>query len=66
MRWKNLQNCASAESVAPVTVHREAQDRTPADGHPAHCDTVSGEYLGVSQYSDRLYVADVDGLAVGI
>lgn len=53
-------------AVRPMAGADEHAPNTTIDGRPARRDTVSGEHLGVPQYSDRLHVADVDGLAVAI
>jgi hypothetical protein len=39
---------------------------TTVDGHPARREQVQGDHLGVPQYSDRLFVDDVEGLQANI
>jgi hypothetical protein len=53
-------------AVRPMEGADEHPPNTTVDGRPARRDTFGGEHLGVPQYSDRLHVADVDGLAVSI
>jgi hypothetical protein len=57
---------ALSVAVRPMAGAEAHTPNTTVDGRPARRDTVSVEHLGVLQYSDRLHVADVDGLAVAI
>ncbi len=48
-----------------VSVHPTSSDNRPpnteVDGHPARHENVEGDHLGRPEYSDRLYVYDLDG-----
>jgi hypothetical protein len=50
-------------AVNPTTDQSDGRaPNTTVDGHPARRETFGGDHLGRPEYSDRLYVYDVEGL----
>jgi hypothetical protein len=53
-------------AVRPTNLADAHTPNTTVDGRPARREQVDGDHLGVPQYSDRLFVNDVDGLQASI
>lgn len=53
-------------AVQPTATADSEEPNIAVDGHPARHVTFEGDHLGVPQYSDRLFVADLLGLQAKI